>query len=353
MIMLRNKNIGDIHFGDKEISKIYKGTTLVYQSTKLTKMPVILYDNVLKKNVCTSNLYNKDVNRYTPIGIVVIPASHNVYGTGECGVVALRYASTATPDEGTDNKGSIYWGSPDYSKTNSKVVPYIGTMDGNISDNIEGVYEYGYLPVMSWNIFKKFECPHDKKASYYGTVPQLGIYPYASDKCVPSPYLNDESRNPNYYTTDSPSSIYNALSDFAGKSNTEFFCSEATSQPNWKTDAAIENKYSAGYYPAACSCWRYHTLGTNQGDWYLPAGGELGYIAVRHYWIAQSIKSLRSHFGMNLSSISDSYWSSSESYGPYAFYINVMKGYTGSTSKDRLNDTYVRPFLRGKFEVID
>lgn len=37
---------------------------------------------------------------YEPIGIVVIPTEHDVYDTGECGIMALKYASLTTPDRG-------------------------------------------------------------------------------------------------------------------------------------------------------------------------------------------------------------------------------------------------------------
>lgn len=66
-----------------------------------------------------------------------------------------------------------------------------------------------------------------------------------------------------------------AISDYNGKANTTALLANATAQPNWRTDSTITSSYAAGYQPAACCCWRFHTLGTNQGDWYLPAAGEL------------------------------------------------------------------------------
>lgn len=47
---------------------------------------------------------------------------------------------------------------------------------------------------------------------------------------------------------------------------------------NWKT-GVIQNVATTNNYPAGWCCWRYHTEGTNQGDWYMPSGGELSYIA--------------------------------------------------------------------------
>lgn len=66
-----------------------------------------------------------------------------------------------------------------------------------------------------------------------------------------------------------------AISDYNGKVNTTALLANTTAQPNWRTDSTITSSYAAGYQPAACCCWRFYTLGTNQGDWYLPAAGEL------------------------------------------------------------------------------
>ena len=129
----------------------------------------------------------------TPIGVVVIPTSHNLYGNGSCGVMSLVQMNCGTPDTGTiENWVEMPWGG------------------------------YGYGP-------------------------------------------------------------YEELNDITlvnGAINTEILCSKSNLQPNWRTD---ENISSNGYaqsesvmtFPAACCCWRYHTLGTKQGDWYLPSVIEL------------------------------------------------------------------------------
>lgn len=102
----------------------------------------------------------------------------------------------------------------------------------------------------------------------------------------------DKSRNLNYYTD---LILNNCLSDFNGKQNTLNMCLKATSQQDWKT-SVILNSFEKGYYPAACSCWRYHTVGTDQGEWYLPAAGEMGYLQVNIKKIWDTIKKLRLFF---------------------------------------------------------
>lgn len=69
-----------------------------------------------------------------------------------------------------------------------------------------------------------------------------------------------------------------AFTDMNGKANTEAVLQYATAQTNWKTDSAITWTNAAGYYPLFECSWRYHTSGTSQGDWYVPACGQLSYV---------------------------------------------------------------------------
>ena len=81
-----------------------------------------------------------------------------------------------------------------------------------------------------------------------------------------------------------------AVTDKDGKGNTTIMLAATSSQPNWETDSSITNDGDhAGYSPAACVCARYHTLGTQEGDWYLGSCGEMSMI------IAQKI-AIRSKF---------------------------------------------------------
>ena len=188
-------------------------------------------------------------SRYVPIGVVVVPGSHNVYGDGSCGVMSLKEMNYNSPDSGSTSYQSIYGGGRenDISLPNLNQVP-----TGNTSNGIPtGSNSYGYLPS---DKFSNIQCAHDTDA----------YYDYSS--CIPSPYLTDGSRNPGYYQTSPPSSSNNALADFDGIGNSQVLWGLATSQSSWKTASFIINNSGSGYYPAACCCWRYHTEGTSQGD---------------------------------------------------------------------------------------
>ena len=69
-----------------------------------------------------------------------------------------------------------------------------------------------------------------------------------------------------------------AITDMNGKANTEAVLQYATAQTDWKTASAITFTNAAGYYPVFECAWRYHTSGTVQGDWFVPAAGQLNYL---------------------------------------------------------------------------
>lgn len=70
-----------------------------------------------------------------------------------------------------------------------------------------------------------------------------------------------------------------AITDMNGKANTEAVLQYATAQTDWRTASAITWTNASGYYPLFECAWRYHTSGTSQGDWFVPACGQLNYLA--------------------------------------------------------------------------
>lgn len=69
-----------------------------------------------------------------------------------------------------------------------------------------------------------------------------------------------------------------AITDMNGKANTEIVLQYATAQTDWRTASAITWNNADGCYPLFECAWRYHTSGTIQGDWFVPACGELYFL---------------------------------------------------------------------------
>ena len=242
------------------------------------------------------NISTYPSSRYVPIGVVVVPGSHNVYGDGSCGVMSLKEMNCDTPSTGGTSEQGMYWGVYD---TNISGLPDLDQVPtGNTSNGIpKGSTSSGYLPSDN---FSGTQCAHDTDVYYSST-------PY-----IPSPYLTDGSRNPGYYQTSSPSSSNNALADFDGIGNTEKIITQRGTKDYNSWTPGIETEAD---YPAASCCDMFHTEGTQQGDWYLPACGELGYIMPHFNKINEAIDKMRTAYGSSVGvtlSSYDYYWSSSE-----------------------------------------
>lgn len=284
-----------------------------------------------------SDLAAYPADKYTPVGVVVVPGTHNVYGDGTCGVMSLKYMDYSNPDNGSTSEVSMYWGgyNVDTDLKNYNVIANVGSY-GSVSSTIQGTDFEAYLPSDD-DSFTKVLNPYDTNTKYYHND---------SNNYAPSPYKNDGSRNPIYYQISQPSSPSNCLSDFDGFGNTAELTKLVTRQSNWKTDSVIVNNDGSGYYPAACCCWRYHTEGTKQGDWYLPSAGEFGYVIVRFKAINRTILVLSSTYGSdNILPITKNYFWSSTEYGDTITRIFLTT--TGESSYSfKYASRYVRGFLR-------
>ena len=281
-------------------------------------------------------LENKeDFEEFEPIGIVVIPAEHNVYGNGLPGIMSLKYARYDDPDNGGDYQG-IYWGQ--YGKDISEFFNKNRTYHINKQTDWYLVKKdsttWGYMPSDNFSTLYNPDKESDQKSGYYYDETNAIVK-------LPSPYNYLGERNYEYYyqiDNDNP------LADFAGYDNTKILIKYATAQPNWKTAPIIEDDYRSGYSPAACCCWRYHTIGTKQGDWYLPACGELGYVCNRQIFINNIINKINlCKFDISIQLNSKHHWSSSYHSNNIARSILFYNGYIIWSNKNDSN--YVRPFL--------
>lgn len=261
----------------------------------------------------------------TPIGVVVIPASH--MADGKCRAMSLCNMSYVTPETGTlatyHNSGdettngfNLMWGV--YNNDISQLTNYttIAGKDGIINGG-------GYLPSDYFKGMTSIEIPDDDtydvttednlidtETAWWTEIGEGCEYDCnGGDNLILSPYAADGSRNA------SCNAAGQALADMDGASNTDILV--GLSAISGQTTGDFENIQAN--YPAAMACHMFHTTGTTQGSWYLPSMGELAYLYVRVKEINTSLTTLGSSaaipFGVlgGDGSLGSWCWSSSES----------------------------------------
>lgn len=261
-----------------------------------TEMSVVMINKRTQEKFYTDYFFTYPKESFEPIGVVVIPKSHDVYGDGSSGVIGLKLLNLLTPDEGGTDRTGISFGGNGSHSSDSDLVYVPVYKDVNEQDEVKMYNDsgstYAYLPVQDLptkDIYKV--CKDDDKCGYTSSSD-------ATKLLIPSPYNPDGSRNEKYYSLEQ--SEYNIFGYFDGKEKTEKFLELATTQPNWKTDATILFNTDEHSYPICCASWRYHTTGTKQGDWYCPSSGETGYLCVRKFYIGYTLEAIKHFFDMDI-----------------------------------------------------
>lgn len=270
-------------------------------------------------------------SKFEPIGVVVVPGEHGVLkdseGKNQCGIMSIVPMNCNTPTTGGTSEQTMYWGSTSTNPTGryyTKVVK-TSTNSSNVADELSGDY-YAYIP---------------RQGSVGGT-PSRGSSPYA-----PSPYAGSDYKsggyNKSYGTTKfDTSSDKNVLSDFDGINNTKKIIEQRGTKnyDSWKPSSSTQSDY-----PAASCCDMFSTAGTEQGDWYLPACGELGYIIPRLFDINDTISKLNTAYGVGVQLSTSSYfWSSSEYRSGGGRSVGTVNGRVDYHNKS--GSLWVRAFMR-------
>lgn len=298
---------------------------------------VLVNNDTLEKIAVKSDDLEQYKKSHFPIGIVVIPTSHNVYKTGEAAIISLKPMNYSTPQEGGTSEQDIRWGVCEtdiVDLPNLDKVPYCGTSESQ-TNAVLGETAEAHLPSTN---FSNAKCKHDETAYYNYNGPA---------EASPSPYLTDGTRNPMYYQTTSPASKNNCLADFDGRKNSDILLKTRGEKDysSWKPDYDTLEDYQA----VSC-CDMYKTYGTEQGDWYLPSAGELGYLVARFKEINQAISKILQAYGNTYAvAVSSNYfWSSSEYSINGVRVVSTGNGNIDCYGKDK--HCYVRAFTRLKFD---
>lgn len=218
---------------------------------------------------------------WTPIGVVVIPPSHDVYGTGEGAAISLVSMDYNNPDSGSITSNPVLMGCRRlikrlrfyfYGTYTDQKLSYTSYSDSDVfglmSSDHYPYYDGSYSGTLVQNIY-------DNESYYFSRDDE------SYNNVLISPYLTGGGRNELYglYTND--------VFSFDGKEACNNYIN-SISDTTWKTSSSLNQRH----HNIQCS-WRFHTVGTSQGDWYIPSFGELGYIHSRRYRISNSLIALR------------------------------------------------------------
>lgn len=280
---------------------------------------ILCSDMSIIKPVIASDGYtveSVDLQGKTPIGVCVVPTSH--MEDKKARYMSLDLMDYANPDTGSQSLSTssiMYWGCGGDLPTlpNLKAPNKAGGMTDSPLLGSKTQFNPSY--------FNNYDATD---GLYY-------TYTSDSDKC-PAPFTADGGINQAYRQ--------GATGDFDGRGNTDKLIAATTVA--WQS-GAIENSVNAGNYQTACCCRRYRTAGTNAGDWYLPAMGELGYIMYN----AQLIDNVLMKIGKIMNSKTYNLWSSTEwgmqSGSSYSYLLNLSFGFV--YKRNRGYNFYVRAFL--------
>lgn len=253
----------------------------------------ILYANANGEKKVDSTILDPSLG-YTPIGLCI--AGTGFFGADEkARWMSLKYMNYTTPETGSLTAQGMYWGN--YG-TDLNMIP-------NIQTTHNGGNNWGYLTA-DWITGTDNKIPSIFNENNEWNISVLGAV--------------------NQYST----------TDIQGREKTDLILASATLQSTWMTDTSITNKSGAGYAPAACCCARYHTVGTETGDWYLGASGEMCMIIVQKTTINAKLAQIAAVYSTDsISSLANNdYWSSAEYNSDSAFRIDANFGRIGNANKN-------------------
>jgi len=252
----------------------------------------ILYENTNGERKITTKIMNPS-SGYVPIGIKIVNEgyfsedSHAVY-------MGLKLMDCQDPDNGFAGEGSKiyhiengekvyydnpYWGfynqsindmyqSEEYKEEKIKYFPRICYKDNNHTISCDYVYpqtdDWTKIPLDD-NGKPKYPAPNNR-----------GFHYDSSNNHTVNLLNNDDTINWDLIDDSC------AIKDWDGRKNTNklLYLFDQNNYPNWKwkTSKTIPNIPNEQFSPSVACCWRYHTLTTNQGDWYLPSFAEVFFV---------------------------------------------------------------------------
>lgn len=321
--------------GYENFLALTKDDNVIHTKERPDMADIALYDSTTDSIITVRGLnYNAisyPTNRYTPIGIVVVPKSHD--DNGKAHIMSLNYMRYDTPKIGGDALFT-HWGLNSQTieglelKTYAPYINQSGTTEFGDTQTINGwcnvTSSDDYFPSDS---FTALTNPFTKNQGYYKSNTS---YYY-----LPSPYDKNMNKNPIFFTENPTSRQPSCLLNIDGKGETDKILAQLKTNignEDWKQDNTITNAPGSTSAPAAQCCWMYSTVGTEQGDWYLPTIGELAYVCARKKAINASITQINSVLDNENAKIilTNVHWSSSCPSSSFILYLSFTTGSLGN-----------------------
>ena len=264
-------------------------------------VPIITKANLLDILYSDANGNLSFTSEVLPVSEGKTPIALCIAGTDFFGIneparwMSLKYMNYETPDTGSLNAEGMYWGN--INNDISTITNIQTTHDGGSSD---GYLTSDWITKTDNKVPSLFDANNEWNISVLGTVNQY------------------------------------AVTDIDGKNKTTKILATVSGLPNWQTDASIDNNSGTYYAPAACCCWRYHTLGTQQGDWYLGSCAEISMFVVKRNEINTKLGIINATYPNDcISSINyNRYWTSTEYNNNTVYFIDNSDGSIGKFNKN-------------------
>ena len=202
-------------------------------------------------------------DEYYLIGFVVVPGLYNIYGDGSCAVMsAYNYSWIADTFGLNSNVAGIS------SFTNKIENIELLKPDYPFMNYIYGISDY-HDPETA-RLYSILDTAHDP-----------GKFQVIEPHLVPEQYIKD-----------------NVASDVNGRLWTNMMV-ELHNVPNWKTASTILPPSGGDYilFNMAAYMYRFAPEGTEPGDWYLPAAGEVAYANTKKREYNNILDTLRYKYG--------------------------------------------------------
>lgn len=359
MINFKDLNISNIYNGQTEASAVYLGSTKIYPDSSttppqpdgpeiidgdgimvITQQETVAGD-VLFYNPNTDKLVfgrfvdtNSDYqyNDLTPIGIVTVPASHNIYGDNSCACLSLEQYRKAVCDNYDLDKDSR-------SKFNA-------ILKCDLNNDFVEMYEGNY----SGSISRRHSVTQSSRSNKL-------LYDIGYSESVnhtPSPY-NDGMLN-NWYLQETIEDQPNILNDFDGFTNTQLIKNLAPPE-NWNTvmDLTSDEILDNNLFVPPIICLVYNTIGTVAGDWYWPTLAEMIYAMSRDEDVEVSRQNIESNYGINTDNldtlsnyfiVNNANINGSNNSTSWAIQGPDNGGWMECESSNFYSDYYIRPYIR-------